>query len=89
LAWLAGFPGQVLMIAAWAGVASVLANIMFLRAVKILGSTRMSIFDLLQRPLVIVFAAIILGEQVTWTQAAGFVLVALGVRMAKVTRKAS
>jgi drug/metabolite transporter (DMT)-like permease len=77
------------MIAAWAGVASVLANIMFLRAVKILGSTRMSIFDLLQRPLVIVFAAIILGEQVTWTQAAGFVLVALGVRMAKVTRKAS
>jgi drug/metabolite transporter (DMT)-like permease len=89
LAWLAGFPDQVLMIAAWAGVASVLANIMFLRAVKILGSTRMSIFDLLQRPLVIVLAAVILGEQVTWTQVVGFILVVLGVRMAKVTRNAS
>ena len=89
LPWLAGFPARVLLIAAWAGVASVLANIMFLRAVKILGSTRMSIFDLLQRPLVIVFAAAILGEQVTLTQVLGFILVVIGVRMAKVTRKLS
>ncbi|MCX6127057.1 MAG: DMT family transporter [Proteobacteria bacterium] len=85
--WMMGFPTSVLLIASWAGVASVVANIMFVRAVKILGSTRMSIFDLLQRPLVIVFAALILGEHVTMIQVLGFSMVVLGVRLAKVTRK--
>jgi drug/metabolite transporter (DMT)-like permease len=84
--WLRGFPERVFYIAAWAGVASVLANIIFVKAVRLLGATRMSIFDLLQRPLVVILAAVILGESVTPPQLAGLALVLLGVHLAKVRR---
>jgi drug/metabolite transporter (DMT)-like permease len=84
--WVLAFPSQVFYIAMWAGVAAVLANIMFVKAVQLLGSTRMSVFDLLQRPIVIVLAAVILGESISILQALGFVLVVIGVKWAKVVR---
>ena len=86
IAWIQHFPPRVFYIAAWSGVAAVGANILFVKAVKALGATRMSIFDLLQRPLVVLFAAAILGESLNWSQAVGFVLVMIGVRYAKVVR---
>jgi drug/metabolite transporter (DMT)-like permease len=85
--WVPGLPTPAVPMTAWIGVAAAIANLAFLSAIKIVGSTRMSIFDMLQRPLVIVAAALLLQEPLTWLQMCGVALVLVGVPMAKVTRK--
>ena len=47
----------------------------------------MSIFDMLQRPLVIILAAVLLDEPLTVWQGIGVALVLGGVQLAKVSRK--
>lgn len=70
----------------WVGTAAAVANVAFLYALSLVGSTNMSVFNLLQRPLVLVTAAVILKEPLTTLQILGTVLVLFGVRWAQVKR---
>jgi len=80
-------PDAAWHIGAWMGFASACANVAFLFALSLLGSTRISIINILQRPAIIIAAALILREPLTWMQGAGIVLVLVGVQMAQVKRK--
>lgn len=73
----------------WIGVAAAIANIAFLAAISLVGSTRMSIFDMLQRPLVIMLAALVLYEPLGWEKILGILCVLGGVYLAKVKRVVS
>lgn len=68
----------------WMGMAAALANLAFISAIKALGATRMSIINLIQRPLVVVGAAVILNETCTVSQWIGVALVLIGVQWAQV-----
>lgn len=74
-------------IGAWMGFASACANVAFLYALALLGSTRISIINILQRPAIIIAAAFILHEQLTLLQCAGIVMVLVGVQLAQVKRR--
>ena len=63
------------------------ANVAFLFALALLGSTRISIINILQRPAIIVAAAIILREPLSISQGVGVILVLVGVQLAQVKRK--
>ena len=80
-------PGSMAPIGLWIGLAAAVANFAFLSAIHLVGATKMSIFDLLQRPIVLVGASLALHEVLDWTQWVGVVLVLAGVRLAKVQRK--
>lgn len=84
--WVGPIPAEGWKIGVWIGFAAALANIAFLSALHIMGSTRISIFNLLQRPLVIISASVILREMLTVLQIAGIVMVIAGTRLAKVER---
>ena len=71
----------------WVGIAAAVANVAFLYALATVGSTNMSVFNLLQRPLVLVIAAILLHEALTPLQILGTLMVLAGVRWAQVKRK--
>lgn len=71
----------------WMGVAAALANLAFIAAIKDLGATRMSVINLIQRPMIIIIAAFVLKEALGWPQVLGFILVMLGVQMAQVKPK--
>ena len=81
------FPKESLSIGIWIGLAAAAANVAFLWAIKLVGSTNMSIFNLLQRPLVIVAAAIILSDPLSWVQWLGVACVFVGIPLAKVQRR--
>ena len=72
----------------WIGIAAGLANIAFLYAINKVGATRISVITMLQRPLLIVAAALLLKEPVTMPQVAGIILVIAGTQMARVKRLA-
>lgn len=82
-------PDAAWHIGAWMGLASACANVAFLFALHLLGSTRISIINILQRPAIIIAAAIILREPLTILQGIGVALVLIGVQMAQVKRKAT
>jgi drug/metabolite transporter (DMT)-like permease len=84
--FLAPISAQGYGIGVWVGTAAAVANVAFLYALAIVGSTNMSVFNLLQRPLVLVVAALILQEPLSAIQIAGTVLVLIGVRLAQVKR---
>jgi drug/metabolite transporter (DMT)-like permease len=69
------------------GIAATVANITFLWAIYLMGSTRISVILLLQRPIVIVCAALILRESLSFIQITGIILVMAGIQMAKVTKR--
>lgn len=77
----------ILPFAIWMGLAAALANLAFIAAIKHLGATRMSVINLIQRPMIIVIAAVVLKESLGWPQILGFILVMLGVQMAQVKPK--
>jgi drug/metabolite transporter (DMT)-like permease len=79
-------PASALPIGLWIGVSAALANIAFLWAIKLVGSTNMSIFNLVQRPLVIVTAALVLQEPFSLIQSLGVALVLVGIPLARATR---
>ena len=81
------FPRESLSIGIWIGLAAAAANVAFLWAIKLVGSTNMSIFNLLQRPLVIVAAAIVLSDPLSWVQWLGVACVFVGIPLAKVQRR--
>lgn len=70
----------------WVGTAAAVANVAFLYALSIVGSTNMSVFNLLQRPIVLIVAALFLKEDLTNIQILGTILVLVGVRFAQVKR---
>lgn len=79
-------PPTAIGIGMWIGLTGALANVAFVAAVSMLGATRMSIINMLQRPLIIVTAAVILNEPFSALQAVGVALVVWGVQLARVKR---
>lgn len=76
--------GQIAPYIVWMGAAAAIANLAFIAAVKELGATRMSVINLVQRPLVLLIAAITLKEMLSWQQILGFAMVLAGVQLARV-----
>ena len=68
------------------GISAAAANVAFIVALSRVGATRISIITMIQRPLLIGAAALILREQPTILQLIGIVLVVVGMNYAKVTR---
>jgi drug/metabolite transporter (DMT)-like permease len=85
--WIGVVDSYTWQLAAWIGFAGAIANIAFISALKLIGSTRLSIMTVLQRPLVIVLAALVLKEPLSYYQMIGIALVLIGVQLAKVTPK--
>lgn len=85
--WLGKVQNGTWKLAVWIGFAGAIANIAFISALKLIGSTRISILTVLQRPLVIVLAAFILKEPLNYTQMVGIVMVLVGIQLAKVVKK--
>jgi drug/metabolite transporter (DMT)-like permease len=81
-------PLDSLPIAALIGISAALANAAFIMALNQVGATRLSIVAMVQRPLLILAAALILKEQPTALQLIGIVLVVFGMNFARVTRVA-
>jgi drug/metabolite transporter (DMT)-like permease len=73
----------------WIGFTASIANVAFLLLLSLLGSTRVSIVYMLQRPLVVLLAAPILHEPLHWYQILGIALVFYGVHLAKVEKTVS
>ncbi len=71
----------------WIGVAAACANLAFVYAIKHIGAARMSVIDLLQRPLVVILSMLVLHETITLAAVAGIMLVGLGVYMAQGGKK--
>lgn len=84
LPWIGNVESSTWKFAAWIGFAGAIANIAFISALKLIGSTRISILTVLQRPLVIVLAALLLKEPLSVFQIAGILMVLIGVQIAKV-----
>lgn len=78
---------EALKVGAIVGSAAALANIAFLSAMAIIGSTRVSMISLLQRPLLLVLAVVVLNEPASALQILGIVLTIAGVQIAQVRRK--
>lgn len=85
--WLGEVSAATWKVSAWIGFAGAIANVAFLSALHLIGSTRISILTVLQRPLVIVAAALILKEPLSLTQALGIAFVLVGIQLAKVTKR--
>ena len=73
---------------AWMGLTAAAANVAFLLVLSFVGSTRVSILNMLQRPLIVVVAALVLHEQLTLSKIAGLILAVIGIQLATVTRRA-
>lgn len=69
------------------GFAAAVANVGFLAAIHLLGSTRSSILGLLQRPLVIIAVALVLKEPLSIFQVLGIILTLIGTQLASVVRR--
>lgn len=81
-------PIDVVPFGIWLGLASVIANIFFLYAIKHLGSTRVSILSVLQRPLAVVFGALLLKEIISPMQILGMALIFVGIYFARMRPEA-
>lgn len=80
-------PMAMVPVGLWIGLAAAVANVAFLSAVHLVGATNMSIFNLLQRPMVLIAASFVLHEHLGWMQWVGIAMILAGVRIAKVVRK--
>lgn len=80
---LVNFSERAIPLGLWLGCAGVIANIFFLYAIKHLGSTRVSILSIIQRPLAIIFGAFLLNEIITPLQISGMALTFIGIYFAK------
>jgi len=78
---------EAVKVGAITGSAAALANVAFLSAMAMIGSTRVSIISLLQRPLLLVLAVVVLNEPASLWQILGIVLTIAGVQIAQVKRK--
>ena len=74
---------EILPFVVWLGLAGAVANIGFIFAIHVLGATKTSVVSLLQRPMVILLAAIFFKENLDSFQFLGVGMVILGVWFAK------
>lgn len=74
-------------IGGWIGLAAAAANVAFLYALNLVGSTRISLLNMLQRPAMVLAAAVVLHEPLTWQTGLGIVLATIGIQLAKVTKR--
>lgn len=72
-----------ILIGIYGGIAGSIANIAFLYALNILGSTNVSLLNMLNQPAVILLSAIILKEKLSLYQIVGIVLTIVGINIAK------
>ncbi len=70
----------------WIGISAALANLAFVYALNLVGSTRISVLTMVQRPLLIIAAAILLHETASVLQWIGVLLVMVGIQFAQVKR---
>ena len=82
-------PSSTVPVALVTGLIAAVANVAFLSALSLVGSTRISVLTALQRPIVVITAALILAEPISPLQVVGIVLVLAGVQMAKVVPKSA
>ena len=71
------------------GLSAAIANSAFIWSIRLVGATSTSSFQLLQRPLIILSTALILGESLTPSQWLGALLVVAGVPLAQASRPKS
>ena len=83
LPWSGLPPRAALPMGLWIGVAAAFANVAFLVALHRVGATKISIFTLLQRPFVMVAAALVLAEPLRASQVVGVAVVLGGVHFAQ------
>ena len=67
----------------YGGISGSIANIAFLYALNILGSTNVSLLNMLNQPTVILLSAIILKEKLSIYQIIGIILTILGINIAR------
>lgn len=79
----ASIPSEAVPLGIWLGFAGVMANIAFLAAIKVLGSTRVSFLSVLQRPLAVALGALLLSEVVSMKQLVGMSMVFGGVYLSR------
>jgi drug/metabolite transporter (DMT)-like permease len=84
--WVLPLSNAALAYGGWIGLSAALANLAFVYALNLIGSTRISVLTMVQRPLLIIAAALILHETVTVIQFTGIVLVMVGIQLAQVKR---
>jgi len=70
------------------GVAAAVSNVSFVAAVAALGAARTSLALLLQRPVIIALAAVLLAEPIGWIEGIGVVMVIAAVWLARPAPKA-
>lgn len=75
--------GDVIPFGIWLGFAGIVANIAFLFAIKHLGSTRVSVLSVIQRPLAVILGIFLLKEFVSTLQILGMVMIFIGIYFAK------
>lgn len=84
----AGLPARTAWaVGGWIGLAGAVANVAFIEALHRTGAARLSVFTLLQRPLVMVVAAVALHEPMRALQVVGVAAVLAGVRLAQPVKK--
>lgn len=76
-------PKEVIPFGIWLGFAGIVANVAFLFAIKHLGSTRVSVLSVIQRPLAVILGVILLREFVSALQIVGMVMIFAGIYFAK------
>lgn len=79
-AWTAGL---------WTGVAAAISNVAFVAALAGLGAARASVVMLLQRPIIVIAAAIVLAEPLGPEEYVGIALVVAGVALSTVKKPGS
>ena len=87
LPWIPLIETKVVPSVIWIALAGVVANVAFVRALSTLGSTRISILTLLQRPLIILISIPILGEIPTTLQWVGITTVIVSVYFSRTAQK--
>lgn len=70
-----------MFIGLYGGIVGSMANISFLYALNLLGSTKVSILNMLQQPTIIILSVILLKEKLVFSQIIGIILVILGINI--------
>jgi drug/metabolite transporter (DMT)-like permease len=71
----------------WTGVAAAVSNVAFVAALAGLGAARASVVMLLQRPIIVIAAALVLAEPLGIEECVGITLVVAGVALSKPAQK--
>jgi drug/metabolite transporter (DMT)-like permease len=86
---IAPLSANTIYVGVWIGITAAAANVAFITALHRVGATRISMITMLQRPLLIIGAALFLKEHLTIIEIVGIVLVMVGMNYTKVTRLAN